>query len=529
MEESPSDSARQARRQTVTRREFIKGTALAATSVALSQHLAWAPPAHAQTGSKRLKFGLNENLRTLDPRMSDTIRTDAIVDTIYDQPVGRQFAGGKMDLVPRLAASWERTDPRTLVVKLRRGITFSNGEPVNAESFKYSLDTVYQKSYGAVRSYLFPSVESVEIVDDATVRVRTIKPDRTLLASLSGLCLLPPKMAAQLGRGMSTRSAGTGPFQVEDFSPSQHLKLRANDKYWAQPKPRLDGVDFVFIPDDSTRVAALLAGDVHIVNNLPIDQVERVQRSDRHTVSERTTGRVIWVGLRQDRGPLADVRVRQAFNYAVDKEAIVKNVLRGHAQVANSILAPGYPFANPNLKPYAYDPNRAKRLLSEANYPSSFTFRLAAPIHYRPVGEAVAGYLSEVGIKVSFDVPEMGVLINEVFTKGPQSRYDAWVYGQGTLTFQEDSILRLRFHSDYNAHWMAYKNEEVDALIDAGLFTLNDTHAQLIYYKAQEKIMADAPWILLHYLNTVLGVDKRVRGFGARADEYIYLHETSMA
>ncbi len=519
---------RPARGKTITRRELIGTAAITATSIALGRSIGWIPTASAQPATKALKFGLNENLRTLDPRMSDTIRNDAIVDTIYDQPFFRQFTGGKMELVPRLATSWERVDNRSIRVKLRRGVAFANGEPVNAESFKYSLDTVYQKSYAAVRSYLFPSVESVDIVDDNTVRIRTVKPDRTLVPSLTGLSLVPPKMAAQLGRGMTTRSAGTGPYQAEEFVPAQHLKLRANDKYWTQPKPRLDSIDMQFIVDDATRIAALLAGDVHIINNLPVDQVDRVRRSDKLEVRERTTGRVVYVAMRQDRGPLADVRVRQAFNHAVDKESIVNNILRGHAQVANSPLAPGYPFANPNLKPYPYSPAKAKALLSEAGYPSTFTLKLAAPPNYRPVGEAIAGFLTEIGVKVDFESPEIGVLINEVFTKGPQSKYDAWVYGQGTLTFQEDSILRLRFHSDYNSHWMAYRNEKLDALIDAGLFTLDDNHARLIYDKAQEMIMADAPWILLHYLNTVLGVDKRVRGFTARADEYIYLHETSL-
>lgn len=515
----------------VTRRVFLQRSAATAAALAATQYVGGPLAAFAQSPATRLKFGLSTPIRTLDPRMSDTIQNDAIADTIYDQPMWRQFSGDRMQLTPRLATSWEYADKQTVVLKLRRGATFANGEPVNAEAVKYSLDTVYQRSYGAVRSYLFPNVESVQVVDDATVRVRAVKADRTLVNSLTGLSVLPPRMAAQLGREMTTRASGSGPYQPEEFTPGQSLKLRANDRHWG-PKPQLPGIDIQFIVDDGTRVAALLAGDAHVINNLPVDQIDRVMRSDRLAVRETTTARVVYIGMRQDRGPLKDVRVRQAFNYAIDKESIVKNVLRGHAKVANSPIAPMFAFANPNLKPYPYDPARAKTLLSQAGYPSNFTVRFACPtgryLGDRATGEAVAGYLSEIGVKVEFESPEWGVLAGEVFSKGAGSKYDIWLAGQGTLSLAEDSILRLRFHSDYNKHWMAYENADVDALIDAGAFTIDDNHARLIYYKAQERIMADAPWIFLHYVNSVFGVDRRLRGFGARPDEFIFFHEAAL-
>jgi peptide/nickel transport system substrate-binding protein len=519
--------AKHAQARKTARRTLIRKATLGILAVVAGRYVYGQPQAYAQGAAPRLKFGLSSPITTVDPRYSDTIQNDGIVDTIYDQLLGRQFPGGKVGLVPRLATSWERVDNQTIQFKLRPGVVFADGETVNAEAVKYSLDTVYQKSYGAVRAYLTPTIASVDVVDEMTVRVRTAQPDRAIITNLSQLDVMPPQMGARLGRGMTTQAAGTGPYQVDQFVPSQSLKLKPYDKYWSTPKPRLSGIDISLIVDDGTRTAALLAGDVQLVNNLPVDQIDRVRQSGKFRVLEAGTSRIVYIGMREDRGPLKDVRVRQALNYAVDKNAIVKNILKGHATVANSPLAPIVEFANPNLKPYPYDPPKAKALLAAANYPSNFTLKFACPtgryLGDRATGEAVAGYFDAIGVKVDFDSPEWGVLAGEVFGKGPQSKYDIWLAAQSAST--PDSLLRLRFHSSFNEKWMAYKDPQVDALLDAGLATLNDNQARLIYYKAQEQIMSDAPWVFLHYVNSIFGADARVH-YTVRPDEYIFFHDT---
>lgn len=515
-------------RRRVTRRAFLRGATTACAAAAVGwPAVVGVSAARAQIAGPRLTFGLSSPITTLDPRYSDTIQNDGIVDTIYDQLLIRDFTTGRMTLAPRLATSWERVGGQTIQFRIRQGVMFANGEPVNAEAVKYSLDTVWQKSYNAVRAFYVPSIDGVEVVDAYTVRVHTTAADRAIITNLAALDIMPPKMGTQLGRGMTTQAAGSGPYQVQEFVPSQSLKLRPYDKYWRQPKPQLGGIDIALITDDGTRTAALLAGDVMLINNLPVDQIDRVRNSPKLKVLESVTSRCVYIGMRQDRGPLKDVRVRQALNYAVDRVAIVKNILRGHAQVANSPLAPVIPFATPKPSPYKYDPGKAKDLLSQAGYPNNFTLRFACPtgryLGDRATGEAVAGYFNDVGVKVAFESPEWGVLAGEVFGKGPGSRFDIWLAAQSAST--EDSLLRLRFHSALNQKWMAYSDPEVDALIDAGLFTLDDKQARLIYYKAQERILADAPWVFLHYVNSVFGADRRVQ-YTARPDEYIFFHDT---
>jgi len=504
----------------------MRTAALGAAAIVAERSWPGHSVAYAQGTAPVLKFGLSSPITTVDPRYSDTIQNDGIADTIYDQLLGRQYTGDNMALIPRLATSWDRVDSQTIQFKIRQGVVFANGETVNAEAVKYSLDTVYQTSYGAVRAYLTPTITSVDVVDQYTVRVRTSSPDRAIITNLSSLDIMPPQMGTRLGRGMTTQAAGTGPYQVDQFVPSQSLRLKPYDKYWSTPKPRLGGVEISLVVDDGTRVAALLAGDVQLVNNLPVDQIDRVRQAGKN-VLEAGTSRIVYIGMREDRGPLKDVRVRQAMNYAVDKAAIVKNLLKGHARVANSPLAPIVPFANPNLKPYPYDPAKAKALLAEASYPSNFTLKFACPtgryLGDRATGEAVVGYLNDVGIKVDFDSPEWGVLSGEVFGKGPQSKYDMWLAAQSAST--PDSLLRLRFDSSFNERWMAYKDQDVDALLDAGLAALDDNQARLIYYKVQEQIMTDAPWVFLHYVNSIFGADKRVH-YTVRPDEYIFFHDT---
>jgi len=516
----------------VTRRAFIREAAIAAGSAtALGSGLLATGAVRAQPARPTLKVGMSVPLTTLDARNTDNIQGDAMIDIVYEHPIFRRFVGQQMVLIPQLAESWEHTDERTLRLKLRRGVQFVNGEELTAESVKWSLDTVYPKDSGAVRQYLYPSVEAVTVVDKYTVAIHTHTADRTLVNNLTQLPVFPAGLGKRLGKGLSTQSAGTGAYQVSEFVPGQRLEYKAYPKYWG-PQPKLAGIDWVWMADDAARAAALLAGDVHIVNNLPVNQVARVRAMRTLEVREAVTLRIVYIGMRQDRGPLKDPRVRQAFNYAVDKQSIVRNVLQSHGRVANSPLAPAYLFANPAMKPWPYDPAQAKKLLSEAGYPSNFRLKFAAArgrfIGDVDTGTAVVGYLNEVGVQVDMETPEWGVLSAEVFGKGPQSKYDMFMASQGSEAMTEDSILRLRFGAPLAAQHLAYSNPEVDALLDRGLATLDDAKARPIYYEAQQKIWADCPWIWLHYVNTVFGVDRRVRGFQPRPDEYIVLQDTEI-
>ncbi|MCC6945286.1 MAG: hypothetical protein IT335_11955, partial [Thermomicrobiales bacterium] len=341
-------------RLSTTRRKFVTATGLGlglsvtapATFGALSSNTAGAQEA------SELLFGVSSDPVSMDPRVYPITIGFSILRHVYE-PLA--FRNDAMETVPVLAESWERIDDLTWEFRLRQGVTFHNGEEFNAASVQYTIDSLLSGENSWVNPQFggyIAVIDEVEAVDDYTVRIHTSTPSNALVANLTLIGMLPPVAAADAGEDFTNVAVGTGPYRIDEYVANSHIALTTYEGYWGDP-PASSQITFRILPEDATRLASLEAGEVHLVNNLPIDALSRFEESDETQVLSMPSNRILFVGWWNDKEPFTDIRVRQAFNHAIDKETINTALFGGLAQIATAPIHPsirGYT----EMEPYAY-------------------------------------------------------------------------------------------------------------------------------------------------------------------------------
>lgn len=314
---------------------------------------------------------------------------------------------------PWLALSWEPVTDTEWHFKLRPNVTFSNGEPFNAAAVKATFDRLRtEDAQGFLWQRQMIYYPKVEIIDELTVAIHTAQPDAMIAAYLAALYFAAPGHLANVGfQGLSDDPVGTGPFVLERWEPDR-VTMRANSASWIAPK--VDGLEIIFVPDATARLNALETDQVDIATVISTDQIDMVKR-EGHRVEMRNPNRILVMALQtQDPTlPMADVRVRRALNHAVNRELITKVLLAGLVEPASqpaAAIAQGF---DNTLKPYTYDPERAKQLLADAGYPDGFSFDV----------ETVAGFLpNDTAIlqQIASDLSRVGVTMNVLRITYPQ-------------------------------------------------------------------------------------------------------------
>ena len=291
-------------------------------------------------------------------------------------------------------------------------------------------------------------MEKVEVVDEHTVNVVSKGPFPVLLARMTyagsgSVVMLPPKYVQEKGDDFAAHPIGTGPFKFVEWVKGDRVTLEANPDYW-RGKPKVQRVTFRFVPETATRIASLLNGETDIIENIPPDQVERVAGSPNAVVGKTSDGMIVAYYQFDTRAesPVKNRKVREAINHAIDWDTIVKDLLRGHARRRPVPLDPGDLGMNAGVKTFAYDPEKAKKLLAEAGYPGGFTFTMPTSngryMEDRAVTEAIAAYLGKVGIKATVQPTEWGVYLKMLAEKrtGP-----VFIIGWGSGLFDADVLV----------------------------------------------------------------------------------------
>jgi peptide/nickel transport system substrate-binding protein len=378
----------------------------------------------------RLTIGIGSIPNTPDPHRDSTANALPAYAQIFEKLVGVDDAGR---IVGVLAESWRTLSDTVWEFRLRRNATFHNGETFTAEAVKFSIERVLNPATKSPWGGRIAAVDKVEVVDPHTVRITTKSPFAPLLQGLTVVDILPPKYFAEKGEKEFTAApVGTGPFRFKSWVKQDHMAMTASPAYWGG-RPVLDEVVFRSIPEDSTRVAGIETGELDVALLIPPEQVARLKAKgiDVRSVNQ---GQGMVINFRATVDPFKSKKVRQALNYAVDKEAILKNLLLGHGRVLDGqVVGPDAFGYNPALKPYPYDPKMAKQLLAEAGYPQGFTVKFHGSIgRYtkdKEIEEAVIGQLAEVGVKAQLEILEAGVFIQSFLgaTIGPMWIW-AWQY-----------------------------------------------------------------------------------------------------
>jgi len=459
---------------------------LATTAIALAAAFS---PASAET----LRWARASDALTLDPHSQNQGVTHTFAHHIYETLVDRDVEG---NLIPRLAVEWsvKEGDPTVWVFKLREGVKFHDGADFTAEDVVFSLDRA--RSEKSNLKQLHAAVQGVTAVDDLTVEVKMAGPSPLYPNNLTNTFIMDKtwtetnnavevQQAGSTDDNFSVRNTnGTGHYMLESREPDVRSVLKVNPNHWAEAKPQVTEIIYLPIADAATRVAALLSGEVDLVQDVPVQDVERLTGTSGITVTTGPENRVIYFGYKvtpeplkssniTDKNPIADPKVREAMHLAIDRNAIKQVVMRGQA-IPTGVATP--PFVNGWTKeldayPEKADVEKAKALLAEAGYPDGFTVTLDTPnnryVNDEAIAQAVVGMLGQIGIKVTLasrPITQHSPLIQNAET-------DFYLLGWGVPTFDSAYIFNDLIHTKAG-HFGAYNpggysNPELDAKIES--------------------------------------------------------------
>jgi peptide/nickel transport system substrate-binding protein len=429
-----------------------------------------------------------------------------------------KFERDLQTISPALATEWERIDDLTMQFKLREGVTFHNGEPFNAEAVRYSiLRPLSDETPGDSRS-TYAIIEDVEVVDEYTVNVITSRPDPALLARMTGFhtTIVAPEWAAQGPEVVSREANGTGPYRFVSWSPNEDLVIEANEDYWGDV-PSIQRVRLTTIVEQATRVAALRAGDVHVAKDMPPEEVDSINASDRSRAVRAVSNRVPFYFMTTELEPYDNPLVRQAINYAANVQGVIDAIVLGNANRVPTIMAPWVFGFNPDLEPYPHDPDRARELLAEAGYPDGVDIDLwhiqGRYPKDREVAEAMAQEMAAAGIRCTTHLLEASVFTEMQRAKEtPGLVFASW----GNWFFDSDNSFVPLFGCEQAAAFGDWRrpygcNQELEDVIQEARTELDVERRLELYHEANRILYEDAGALFMYQLVDIFGVDNWVR------------------
>lgn len=506
------------------------GATLALGSLAL--------PAQAQTPPGVLIVGQIAEPKSLDPAAVTAVNDFRILVNMYEGLT--RYKSGTLEVEPALAESWTISDDGTeYTFKLRPGVTFHDGTDFNAEAVKFNFDRMldenhpYHDTGPFPLSFFFGAVQETSVVDDMTVRFKLNAPYAPFLSNLAyptGLMVSPAAVMAH-GKEFGRNPVGTGAFKFAEWKSNERVVVERNDDYWGE-KAGTQAVVFRPITDANTRVAEMLAGGIDMMVEVPPTSLSQFDGGG-FTVAQQAGPHVWFLILNAKEGPFADKRVRQAANYAINKGAIVNDVLEGTAAIAAGPTPPAFAWAyNESLEPYPYDPDKARALLKEAGAEGAeLTFYVteggSGMLDPVAMGTAIQADLAAVGLKVKIETYEWNTFLGEV-NPGLEGKADmaemAW------MTNDPDTLPYLALRTDawpdkggFNSGY--YSNPKVDELLEAARTATDQAERARLYQQMQTIVQEDAPWVFVANWKQNAVTSDRVQNFGLEPSFLLHLQK----
>ena len=494
-----------------TRRGALRSAALATVALAGT-----GLPAAAQ--AQEISIGLSGNVTSMDPHFHNLSPNNNVAAHVFDRLVHhdeRQRVG------PGLAVSWKPIDDLTWEFRLRPGVRFHDGSEFGAEDVVATLRRVPWVPNSPSPFTLYTrAIVATEVVDKLTIRFRTRAPWPLLPNDLATVSIVHRSMAeAPTGEFNAARaSIGTGPFRLVEFVPNDRVVLARNDAYWG-PRPHWQKATLRIIVNDAARTAAMLAGDVGMIEAVPTTDLARLKASPQVAVQQVTSNRLIYLAMDQARdqtphatdkagqalaaNPLKDLRVRRALSKAINRQAIVERLFEGSAIPAGGFLPDGFFGVSPRLRPDALDIEGARRLLAEAGYPNGFETQLMCPnnryVNDERICTALSAMLAKVGVKVTLTLLPRA----QFFQKVDQFDFAMHLYGWGGGATDPGLVLGPLLHSpdgtgrgDFNSG--RFKDAQLDALIQKSETEMDVARRATMLEEALQRVRGEAYTIPLH-------------------------------
>ncbi len=462
---------------------------------------------------------------SLDPHVTTSGASKGMMWAMYDKLLERS---PDMKIVPWLATSYRVVNDTTWEFRLRDNVYFHNGEKFGAEHVRETIARFKNPQLRNVYAGQLRPVREVEVVNPLTVRIHTDGPFALLAEVLSLYCEMLPR-AITSGQVDPTRQAiGTGPYRFTEWIPNQRMVMDFAPRPHFSGQPRLRRVVWRPVPEAATRLVELKTGAAHLIT--PVDPIQIPELEATKNVEivrfRQLASQIVVLNMLKVRA-FQDVRVRQALNYATDVDTLIRTVMRGAAYRLASAFGPGIPGYDETLRPYPYDPERARQLLVEAGYGGGFDVTLVTPegryLNDRLASEAIAGMWTRVGVRTRVQVMDWSPFVQGVLGK----THDAFFFQQvGVLL---DATTSINFDSDRKgAAWQGYHNEEANRLIQEAPRTMDPTRRNEMYRRLNQILHRDCPWVYLWNQQGVYALQKRVKGWEPHVDGIIRLGNISL-
>jgi peptide/nickel transport system substrate-binding protein len=494
---------------------------------------------------------------TLDPADHRSRQSETVIRNMFDGLVTRDTRSG---VHLELAESLEWTDEKTLEVKLRQGIKFHDGVEMTADDVVFTFERIigenmieYPEVHSSPRGGLIAPLESIEKVDDYTVIMHFSGPWPVAQQMLVHQQIVPKHYLEEVGtEGFVQHPIGTGPFKFVSAKGLEEIVMERFDDYWGGA-PTLEPAGpacvqqavFLVIPEASTRVAALLAGEVDIIQAVPAELVDTLAQTPGIQLQTAPSTQPKWMEMNVSQPPFDDLQVRQALNYAVDKDLIIEAIYGGRAVPLPGPLSPYNNFVNKDLEPYSYDPDKAVSMLAEAGWsdsdgdgtldkdgqPLAFTIDTTGE-QFRTLAEAVADQLRAIGVDAGIRFWEYSVVRPMLLAGERMAFLEDW----GDSAFDPVGHFEAKWHS-YNpdvsvygrGNFSTYGNERVDELIKAAEIIPDPAERQKLYEEAQEIVYEEAPAIFLILPEEAEAARADIANWEPASDSRINLHDVCIA
>jgi peptide/nickel transport system substrate-binding protein len=488
--------------------------------------LAAASPAAFAAGV--LKIAHEQDVTTFDPILTIQNADIWVMDNMNAGLV--RVTNDGTGLEPDLAESWTVSpDAKTYTFKLRDGLKFSDGSPLTAQDVKFSLERLRDQK-DSVMGSMYKVAQKIDTPDDKTVVITLSEPSAPFLSTLAmfAASVVPQKVVTAKAAEFGNDPVGAGAFKLKEWKRGDRVILERNANYWQNDRVKLDGVEWLYIANDNTRVLKLQAGEVDAILFVPFNQIDSLGKDPNVDIHLDPSSREDHMLLNHAHKPLDDLKVRQAICMAVDRQAIVDTVLFGHGKPANSFIPGGALFYNADNKVCQHDPEAAKKLLADAGVKDMSLKLLIAAGNSNDDQTSVLlkDQLGKAGIDVQIEKQEQGQEWNSTVAGDYDLSLNYWT--NDIIDPDEKATFSVYGDKDNRSYYTNYKNPKVTALVEQGRSEMDAAKRKEIYDSMQQITADDVAWVDLYYSPFRNASRKTVKGFYQNPTGRFMLEDTSV-
>ncbi|WP_224553289.1 glutathione ABC transporter substrate-binding protein GsiB [Pectobacterium versatile] len=485
--------------------------------------------------AKDAVIAVGSTFTSLDPYDANDSLSQTVAKSFYQGLFGFDK---EMKLVNVLADSYDASpDGLMYTIKLHPGVKFHDGSAFNAAAVKVNLDRASNPDNRLKRYNLFKMIDKTEVVDDLTVKITLKTPFSAFVNNLAhpAAVMISPAALKQYGKDIGFHPVGTGPYRFVAWNQTDFVKVEKFSGYWKAGLPKLDSITWRPVVDNNTRAALLQTGEAQFAYPIPFEQAKVLEKNDKLALVASPSILHRYISMNVTQKPFDNPKVREALNYAINKEALIKVAFSGYATPAEGPLPSSIDYSV-KYHPWPYDPAKARELLKEAGYPDGFTTTLWSS-HNHSTAQKVLQFtqqqLAQVGVKVQVTAMDAGQRAAEVEGKGVKETgvrlfYTGWSASTGEADWALSPLFATAAWPPAQFNTAFYSNPQVDVDLANALKTTDRTEKQKLYKDAQDKIWADAPWIFLATERLVSANSKKLTGFYVMPDTLFSFEEADL-